>query len=62
MAETDNHVTSVIQAYQQRFYSKPYVPSSTFGRAKLGADDVANKVFIVFLLSETDVDVQFLNE
>jgi len=61
MAETDNRVTSVIQTYQQRLYSKPYVPSSTFGRAKLGADGVANKLFIAFLFGDPDVGVQFLN-
>jgi hypothetical protein len=60
MADMDNRVTSVIQTYQQRLYSKPYVPCSTFGRATLGADSVANKLFIVFLFSDPDVGVQFL--
>lgn len=30
----------------------PYVPSSTFGRASLGANGAANKLFIVFLFSD----------
>jgi hypothetical protein len=60
MAGMDNRVTSVIQTYQQRLYSKPYVLSSTFGRATLDADGVASKLFIVFLFSDPDVGVQFL--
>ena len=59
MAGMDNRVTSVIQIYQQRLNSKPYVPSTTFGRATLSAGGVANKLFIAFLFSDPDFGVQF---
>jgi hypothetical protein len=45
----DIRVTSVIETYQRRLNSRPYFPSTTFGRATLGANDVANKLFLVFL-------------
>jgi hypothetical protein len=47
MADMDNRVTSVLQMYQQRVYSEPFVPSSTFGRPKVGANGVANKLFVI---------------
>jgi len=43
MVELDKRVAPVMQTYQQRLLSKPYVPSSTFERSSLGADGVANK-------------------
>ena len=55
MADMDNRVTSVIQtSYQQPLNSMPYVPSTTFGRVTLGAEGVANKLFIAFLFSDPD--------
>jgi hypothetical protein len=59
LADVDNRV---IQIYQQRLNSKTYVPSTTFGRATLGADGVANKLFIAFLFSDPDVGVQLLKD
>ena len=50
--------TFVIQIYQQRLNSKPYVPYTTFGHTTLGADGVANKLFIVHL-SSYSMDCQF---
>jgi hypothetical protein len=49
MADRDIRVTSAIQTYQRRLNAKPYVPSTTFGRATLGANGVANKLFIASL-------------
>jgi len=52
MADMDIRVTSVIQTNHRRLNSKPYVPSTTFGHATLGADGVANKLFIASLFSD----------
>jgi hypothetical protein len=62
MADMDNRDTCVIQIYQQRVYSKPCVPSATFGRPKLVANGVANKLFMTFLLSDPDFGLQFLKD
>ena len=43
-------MTSIILTYHQ----KPYIPSTTFRRATLGANGVANKLFISFLFSDPD--------
>jgi hypothetical protein len=51
MADVDIPVSSVIQTYQRRFNSKPYVPCLTFWSATLGANGVPNKLFIAFLFS-----------
>jgi len=59
---TDTRVTSVIATYQQHTTTKQSVPSTTYGRSTLGASGVPNKLFIVFLFSEHDVDVQFLKD
>ena len=58
----DVRVTSVIELYQRRLNSKPYVPSATFGSATLGANGVANKLFLTFLFSNSEVGVQFLKD
>jgi hypothetical protein len=50
-------VTSVTET---RLNSKPYVPTTTFGRATLGANSVVNKLFLTFLFGDPDVGVQFL--
>ena len=55
-------MTSIITTYQQRITAKPYVPSTTHGRATLGANVVPNKLFIIFLLSDHDAGVQFLKD
>jgi hypothetical protein len=53
----DIRVTSVIQTYERLLNSKPYVSSTTFRRATLGANGVPNKSFVAFLFSYPDVDV-----
>jgi hypothetical protein len=58
----DIRVTSVIETYQRRLSSGPYVPSTTFRRAKLDANGIANKLFLVFLFGNPEVGVQFLQE
>jgi hypothetical protein len=63
MADMDNRVISVIQTYQKRLNSKSYVTSTTFGRATLGTEGVANKLLIAFLFSDPDDDgVPFLRD
>jgi hypothetical protein len=62
MVDMDNHVTSVIQTHQQRLNSKPYVPSTMFGKATLVADVAAKNLFIAFPISDPDFGVQFLTD
>jgi hypothetical protein len=54
---TDIRVTSLIESYQRCLHEKPYVPSTTFGHATLGANGFATKLFIAFLFSDSDVGV-----
>ena len=56
----DIRVTYVIGTYQQRLNSKQYVPFTTFGRATLGANGFANKLFLAFLFSNPEVGIQLL--
>jgi hypothetical protein len=58
----DIRVTSVMQTYEWRLNSKPYVCSMTFGRATLGDNGVSNKPFLAFLFSDPHVGVQFLKD
>jgi len=58
----DIRVTSVIETHQRLLNSRPCVPSTTFGRPTLGANGVANKLFLAFLFSKPDVGVQFLQD
>ena len=53
----DIRVTSVIGTFQRRFNSKPYVTSTTFGRATLDVKGVATKLFLAFLSSDPDASV-----
>ena len=59
---TDIRFTSVIRTYQRRPNSKPYICSTTFGRATLGAIGVPNKLFFAFLFSDPDFGVQYLKD
>lgn len=38
------------------------VPATWYGRATLGGDGVASKLFIISLLSKSDVGIQFLKD
>jgi hypothetical protein len=58
----DKRVTSVIQTYERHQNSKPYVCSTMFGRAKLGANGIPNKLIHAFLFRDPDVGVQFLKD
>ena len=44
------------------YFSNPHVPSPTYSRATLGANDAQNKLFIAFLFSDDDYGVQFLGD
>jgi hypothetical protein len=55
-------ITSAIETYQLHLNSKSYVTSTTFGRAKLSANIVANQLFLALLVSEPDVGVKFLKD
>ena len=50
-------VSSVIRRNERRLNSEPYVCSTTFGRATLGASDVRKKLFLAFLFRDPDVGV-----
>jgi hypothetical protein len=54
-------ITSVISSYQQRLIDNPNIPY-TYGRAVLGKNGVANKMFLSFLCSNREVGVQFLKD
>jgi len=58
----DIHVISVIETYQRRLNSKPYVPSTTFGRGTLGVNGIANKLFLAFPFSNPEVGFQFMED
>jgi len=58
----DKRVTSVIQTYERHINYKPYVCSTTFGRATLGANGLPNKLIIAFLFSDSDFGVIFLKD
>jgi hypothetical protein len=55
----DNN-TSTISAYQQRLITLPCVPATSYGRATLGEEEVANKLLFTFLFSDKNVGIQFL--
>jgi len=57
----DKRVTSVIQTYEPHLNSKPYICSTTFGRATLGANGLPNK--LIHSCSAThNIGVQFLKD
>ena len=58
----EKRVISVIQTFERHLNSKPYVCSTTFGRATLGANGLPNKLILAFLFSDLDVGVQFLKD
>jgi hypothetical protein len=55
-------ISTVISEYQRRLINMPYVPETTYGRAALGKDVVANDLFLMFLFSDKEVGVQFLKD
>jgi len=57
---TDIPDTSLIETYERRLNSKPYISSATFVRATLDANGVVNKLFFALLFSKPEVAVQFL--
>jgi len=44
------------------YFSKPYVPSTIYGRGTHGANGAPNKLFIAFLFSDDGFRVQFLRD
>ena len=54
-------ITSVISSYQRRLVDNPSIPY-TYGRAVLGKDGVANKMFLTFLCSNREVGVQLFKD
>lgn len=45
----------VISTYQRRATAMPFVPGTSYGRATLGTNDVAKKLFLAFLFSNVGV-------
>jgi hypothetical protein len=50
-------IKSVISTYQQRQMENPYVLKTSYGRTSLGDDGEANKLFLTFLFSDTDLGI-----
>jgi hypothetical protein len=57
-----DEINSVISSYQRRLMEMLYVPRTSYGRASLGDDGEANKLFLTFLFSDTDFGIQFLKD
>jgi hypothetical protein len=55
-------IKCVVSKYQQRLMEMPLVPRSSFGRASLGKDSEANKLFLTYLFSDMDLGFQFLKD
>ena len=53
---TEN-ITSTISRYQQRLVTVPCVPATSNGRATLGEDEVANKLFVTVFVSDKNVGI-----
>jgi hypothetical protein len=59
---TAGNITSVITSYQDRLKGLTNVPATTYGRAVIGEDGVANKLFLAFLFADKEVAIQFLKD
>ena len=57
-----DNITSVITSYQDRLKGLTNVPATTYGRAVIGEDGVANKLFLAFLFADKEFAVQFLKD
>jgi hypothetical protein len=53
---------AVISDYQQQIMGMPFAPTSSFGRAALGDDGTANKLFLTHLFINMDVGIQFFKD
>jgi len=60
--EMVDEIKSVISTYQRHVMEMPYVPKTSYGRASLGDDSEANKLFLTFLFSDMDLGIQFLKD
>ena len=55
-------ITNIIKEYQDRVRELPYVPTTSFRRDSLGYPCHANKLFLAFLFSDRNIDIQFLKD
>ncbi|GFG32769.1 hypothetical protein Cfor_10343 [Coptotermes formosanus] len=55
-------ITTIVKECQRRLINMPYVPATTYGRAALGKEGVANESFHTFLFSDKEVGVQLLKD
>jgi hypothetical protein len=55
-------VKCVILTHLRRLMELRHVPRTPFGRASLGDDGDANKLFVTYLFSDMDLDIQFLKD
>jgi len=55
-------VTTVISLYQSRLNVVLFVPATTYGCATLGANGVANELFLACLFCDTNVGVHFMKD
>jgi hypothetical protein len=56
------HITAIIQEYQERLNQIPYVPRTSFRRASVGHSCDANKNFLTFLFRDQTTGMQFLKD
>jgi len=56
------HIKSMISTYQRCLAEMPYVPRTAYGRASLGGDGDANKLFLTYIYSDKNFDIQFLKD
>jgi len=56
------HIKSVISTYQRRLVEMAHVPRTSYGRASLGSDGDANRLFLTYLYSDKDFGIQFLKD
>jgi len=60
--EVVDQINSAISTYQRRLKGMPYEPKTSYGRVSLVDDDEVNKLFLMFLFSDTDLGIQFLKD
>ena len=56
------HITSIIQVYQERLNQMRYVPRTSFRQALVGHSGDKNKNFLTFLFSDQVTGIQFLKD
>ena len=59
-SEMVEHIQQIISEYQQRIVEMPYVLKRSYWHTALGINGGVNMVFLTFIFSDKDLDIQFL--